>query len=136
MKNFTSRRDGPLASPERLLAAYESLLARSTRMLACVRERDWFALVEEQSCYVVEVESISRAEGAFSLSGEEQGRKADLLERILEQDVEIRRSLLERREELYKLLGMSRRKRDLARSYGVREFPGPGGGSRPGKGHP
>jgi len=131
VKNFVS---GPLASPERLLAAYESLLARSTRMLACVREQDWPSLVEEQSRYVIEVDSLSRSEGSLSLSGEEQRRKAELLERILEQDMEIRRRLMDRREELSKLIGVSQHKRDLARSYGARGFTPPGGGL-PGKGH-
>lgn len=110
----------PVLSAERLLASYASLLARSSRMLACMHERDWFSLVEEQSCYVIEVDSLAKAEGSLRLSNEECERKAELLERILEQDMEIRRGLLERREELQKLIGVSQRKRDLARSYGVR----------------
>ena len=109
----------PIASPERLLAAYSNLLARSTRMLACVRERDWFTLVEEQTCYVIEVDALSKAENAIPLGDEERRRKATLLEQLLEQDIEIRRGLLERRDELEKLMGVSQRKRNLARSYGV-----------------
>lgn len=107
-------------SPERLLAAYASLLARSSRMLACVREQDWFSLVEEQSSYVIEVEFLSRVEGNLVLSGEQRERKTVLLERILEQDIEIRRGLLERRAELEKLIGVSQSRRNLVRSYGVR----------------
>lgn len=120
MRDFYSMEGNPLNSPERLLAAYAALLARSTRMLACVREQDWFTLAEEQSCYVVEVESLSRVEGAIQLSDEERDRKAELLECILEQDMEIRRRLLERRNELQKQIGVSQCKRDLTRSYGVR----------------
>lgn len=112
--------EGAPMSADRLLAAYANLLARSSRMLACMHERDWFSLVEEQSSYVIEVESLSKAEGNLELSTEQRERKAELLERILEQDMEIRRGLLERREELQKLIGVSQRKRDLARSYGVR----------------
>ncbi|AMX03160.1 flagellar protein FliT [Microbulbifer thermotolerans] len=110
-----------LNSPQRLLAAYESLLARSTRMLACVREHNWFELVEEQSCYVVEVELISKAESAIKLSEAEKEHKAKLLEKILEQDMEIRQRLIERRNQLQKQMGTAQRRRDLARSYGVRK---------------
>lgn len=116
--NYSDGGEAP-SSPEGLLAAYADLLARSSRMLACMQRQDWFSLVEEQSSYVIEVESLSRAELKLSLSDAQRERKATLLERILEQDIEIRRGLLERREELQKLIGVSQRKRDLVRSYGV-----------------
>lgn len=112
--------EGEPSCPAGLLAAYANLLERSSRMLACMHRQDWFSLVEEQSRYVIEVESLSKAEGNLDLSENERERKAALLERILEQDIEIRRGLLERREELQKLIGVSQRKRDLVRSYGVR----------------
>ncbi|MCX2780133.1 flagellar protein FliT [Microbulbifer thermotolerans] len=119
MKALNSIEGNPLNSSERLLAAYESLLARSTRMLACVREHDWFELVEEQSCYVVEVEFIAKAEGAIDLNEAEKEHKAELLEKILRQDLEIRQRLFKRKEELQKQMSVAQCKRDLARSYGV-----------------
>lgn len=111
--------DSPLSAPERLLAAYANLLARSSRMLACVREQDWFALVEEQSCYVIEVEAIAKAEAGIELSEAQKEYKADLLEKILEQDLEIRQRLLKRRSELQKQIEVAQRRRNLARSYGA-----------------
>ncbi|WP_323846717.1 flagellar protein FliT [Microbulbifer magnicolonia] len=108
-----------LNSPEWLLAAYAKLLQRTSRMLACVDEKDWFTLVEEQSCYVIEVEFLSRAEANLALSGAQKERKAALLEQIIEQVMEIRSSLLARREELRRQIDVSQRKRDLVRSYGV-----------------
>ncbi|ARB46722.1 flagellar protein FliT [Alloalcanivorax xenomutans] len=104
-------------TPEGVLVSYETLLARSTRMLACVRQKDWDALVDEQSRYVLEVDRLSRIERDLSFNVEEQERKAALLERILEQDLEVRRCLMARRDELDQLLGTSRRRQDLHRTY-------------------
>ena len=108
----------PLNSPARVLAAYTSLLARSSRMLACVREHDWFNLVEEQTCYAIEVDAIASAEEGMEFTAGDRQRKAELLEQILEQDLEIRRRLRQRQDELQQLIGTSQRKRDLSRAYG------------------
>ncbi|WP_299595854.1 flagellar protein FliT [uncultured Microbulbifer sp.] len=110
--------DNPLTSPARVLAAYTSLLARSSRMLACVREHDWFNLVEEQTCYAIEVDAIASAEAGMAFSESERQRKAELLEQILEQDLEVRKGLRQRQDELQQLIGTSQRKRDLSRTYG------------------
>ncbi len=105
-------------SAEQVLLAYEALLARSGRMLDCVRRHDWETLVEEESHYLVDVEQLSDRESDTVLDAGQQARKAMLLERILDRDLEIRRCLVARREELAALIGSSRRKRDLRRSYG------------------
>ncbi|MFD1215470.1 MULTISPECIES: flagellar protein FliT [Microbulbifer] len=119
MKKFHIVDDSPLNTPERLLAAYANLLARSTRMQAWVREHDWFNLVEEQTCYAIEVDAIARAEAQLDLNENEIRRKADLLEQILELDLDIRQRLRERQGELQELIGTSQRKRDLSRAYGT-----------------
>ncbi|TLM79985.1 flagellar protein FliT [Microbulbifer harenosus] len=119
MKNHHIVDDSPLTTPSRLLAAYANLLARSTRMLTWVKEHDWFNLVEEQTCYAIEVESIAAAEVNITLSDDERRRKLLLLEQIVEQDLEIRRRLRERQGELRQLIGTHQRKRNLSRSYGV-----------------
>lgn len=105
------------AEAERLLACYEALLERSTRMLAKAREEAWEALIEEESRYVQEVERLAREDQGQALDAAQRERKADLLERILEQDMEVRRHLVARRDELGELIGNSRRKRDLERAY-------------------
>lgn len=108
----------PAASDaERLLAAYEALLERSSRMLAKAREEAWDALIEEESRYVLEVERLAREDQGQGLDPAQRERKASLLERILEQDMEVRRHLVARRDELGELIGNSRRKRDLERAY-------------------
>lgn len=105
-------------SAEQVLLAYEALLARSGRMLDCVRRQDWDALMEEEAHYLVDVEQLSNRERDTHLDTTQQARKALLLEGILERDLEIRRCLVARREELAGLIGTSKRKRDLRRSYG------------------
>lgn len=108
-------------SADQVLLAYEALLARSGRMLDCVRRQDWDALMEEEAHYLVDVEQLSNRERDTHLDTPQQARKALLLEGILECDLEIRRCLVARREELAGLIGTSKRKRDLRRSYGPQE---------------
>lgn len=119
MSNIKSR-SGAL-SAEQVLLAYEALLARSGYMLDCVRRHDWDALVEEEAYYLVDVEQLSTRERDTVLDAAQQARKALILERILDRDLEIRRCLMARREELAGLIGTSQRKRDLQRSYGPQE---------------
>ncbi|MTI50222.1 MAG: flagellar protein FliT [Alcanivorax sp.] len=119
MTELESRRRA--LSAEQVLLAYEALLARSGRMLDCVRRHDWDGLMGEEAHYLVDVEQLSSRERDTALDASQQARKADLLERILERDLEIRRCLVARRDELAGLIGTTKRKRDLRRSYGPQE---------------
>lgn len=109
-----------------LLEAYEALLARSSRMLDAVRSADWDALIRQESEYIVQVDRLRHMDTELSLDGEALEYKAELLERILEQDLEIRRSLLARRDELDQLIGSSRQKLALSRTYGPQQGSSPG----------
>ncbi|MBE0488992.1 MAG: flagellar protein FliT [Halomonas sp.] len=104
-----------------LLSAYESLLANSTQMLASVRSADWDSLVEQELQYVVQVDRLKRLDAEQPLEGQCADRKAALLESILEQNLEIRQRLIERREELRQLIGSSRRQLALSRAYGPQQ---------------
>ncbi|MCQ3828344.1 flagellar protein FliT [Microbulbifer elongatus] len=119
MKNKLSVGEVALSSPAAILAGYAALLARSSRMLAYVHARDWFNLVEEQTSYAIEVETLANAESEFELNDHERKRKMELLEQILEQDLEIRQRLEQRQNELHELIGTNTRKRDLSRAYGT-----------------
>lgn len=107
------------ASQQEVIAVYEALLARSELMLASAREADWTSLVDQEADYVQRVERLSRLEVEPSLDRASQMRKADLLERILENDLEVRRHLIQRRDELGELIGTSRRQQSLQRAYGA-----------------
>ena len=100
-----------------VIAEYEQLLVRSTQMLGLAREGDWARLVEEESAYVVAVETLKHSDANGSLDARGMTRKAKVLERILEQDVETRRRLEARREELSELIGGNRRQLNANRAY-------------------
>lgn len=106
-----------MTAASEVLAGYERLLHRSARMLSWAREGEWANLVQEESVYVVAVEDLKRLEVGCEMDRDNLQRKADLLERILEQDAEIRQRLESRRDELSELIGNTRRRRDLSRAY-------------------
>lgn len=106
-----------MTAANEVLAGYERLLQRSARMLGWAREGEWANLVQEESIYVVAVEDLKRLEVDCEMDRANLQRKADLLERILEQDAEIRQRLESRRDELSELIGNTRRRRDLSRAY-------------------
>ncbi|MCG7598619.1 flagellar protein FliT [Halomonas sp. McH1-25] len=108
-----------MTAANEVLAGYERLLQRSARMLAWARQGEWAHLVQEESVYVVAVEDLKRLEGGCVLDREGTQKKADLLERILEQDAEVRQRLEIRRDELSGLIGDTRRRRDMSRAYGA-----------------
>ncbi|ATJ84640.1 flagellar protein FliT [Halomonas beimenensis] len=101
-----------------IIAGYEALLAISEAMLAAARDADWPTLVEQETDYVRRVERLSRLDAEHPLDEHRQRRKAELLERILDNDLEVRQRLIRRRDELGELIGTSRRQRDLQRAYG------------------
>ena len=119
MTELESRRRA--LSAEQVLLAYEALLARSGRMLDCALRHDLDGLMGEEAHYLVDVEQLSSREQDTALDASQRARKAELLERILERDLEIRRCLVARRDELAGLIGTTKRKRDLRRSYGPQE---------------
>ena len=100
-----------------VISGYEALLERSSRMVSFACEEDWSRLLEEEADYVVEVERLSRLEAHQTLDAAHRERKALLLERILEGDLEIRRRLNKRRDELGALLNASQRKRSVDSAY-------------------
>lgn len=106
------------ASAVAVIDGYQYLLECSERMLFLAREADWPALLDLEASYVQQVEHVSELDAQHSLAEAGQRRKAMLLERILENDREIRQCLAHRRDELGELIGTSQRQRDLQRAYG------------------
>ncbi|RAH36595.1 flagellar protein FliT [Halomonas sp. SL1] len=112
---MTSARE---ASAEAVIDGYQDLLERSERMLALAREADWSALVEQETGYVQQVARVAELDAQHALSDGERQRKAELLEAILGNDMEVRRHLVQRRDELGELIGTAQRRRDLQQAYG------------------
>ncbi|QFU00104.1 Flagellar protein FliT [Halomonas sp. THAF5a] len=113
-----------------LVEYYEALLSRTRHMLSAARDADWPALIDQESTYLVLVEQLAALEAGHPLDAEHRARKATLLEEILENDLEIRTRLIERRDELSELIGAAQRQRKLHRAYDVGEPGHPGQGSR------
>ena len=100
-----------------LLASYEALLSSVEYMHELANAEQWAELIEQRTSYVVLVEQLRELDATVLLDPAAQQRKAELLESILEHDVDIRRRLVARRDELGKLIGVSQRQRDLHRAY-------------------
>ncbi|TDO16763.1 MULTISPECIES: flagellar protein FliT [Halomonas] len=102
-----------------LLDAYERLLARTRLMLDLARDANWPELLNQEIVYLKQVEQVASRDNAQALDTEQQARQASLLEQILENDLEIRQRLINRRNELGKLISASQRQRNLSHAYGV-----------------
>lgn len=106
-----------MVSQASVIESYRQLLLQSQRMLEFARLGDWPNLVLEKSRYVVALEEVARCERQLGVEGGDRLRRASLLEQILEMEVEIRGCLLARRDELGRLIGVSRRQLELNRTY-------------------
>lgn len=108
---------GNKASQQAVLTSYEALLSRVEHMHELANAEQWAELIDQRTHYVILVEQLRDLDATIMLDAASQQRKAELLERILEHDVDIRRRLVARRDELGKLIGVSQRQRDLHRAY-------------------
>ncbi|WP_192036519.1 flagellar protein FliT [Halomonas sp. YLGW01] len=113
-----SRQHSPQAI---VIAGHEALLRRTSRMLSLANAKEWTALVDEESRYLLDVERLARFEADVALDDEGRARKAQLLEQVLEQSMEVRRRLIERRDELGRLIVSGEKKRQVGRAYRAQE---------------
>ncbi|MDI5922828.1 flagellar protein FliT [Halomonas sp. LR5S13] len=110
---------GEPSSQQALVEEYEALLSRTRLMLDSARDADWPALVDQESTYIMQVKQVAKLDAERHLDANQRARKAEILEQILENDLEIRERLIERRDELGKLISASQRQRNLRHAYGV-----------------
>lgn len=100
-----------------LLDTYVELLSRAAQMHLLASNEQWAELIEQRTHYVMLVDKLRELDERLELDEQGKTQKAELLERILEHDVEIRRRLVNRRDELGKLIGVSQKQRELHRAY-------------------
>lgn len=105
------------SAQQTLLNNYEALLSRVEHMHELANAEQWAELIDQRTSYVILVDQLRELDATVELDSTAQQRKAELLENILEHDVDIRRRLVARRDELGKLIGVSQRQRDLHRAY-------------------
>lgn len=104
-----------------LLDAYATLLDSAAHMHELASAGQWAELIEQRTQYVMLVDKLRHLDAGVSLDADGQQRKAELLERILEHDVKVRRQLVARRDELSKLIDVSEGERRLHRAYGPQQ---------------
>lgn len=106
-------------TPEQLLARYEQLLGRSHRMLEWAKLGQWEDLLSEEVRYVEDVQRLASLEPSRELGPDQLQHRLDLMEKILECNLDVKRCLEARRDEIGELINLSRRQGELGRSYGV-----------------
>ncbi|MEQ6887192.1 flagellar protein FliT [Halomonas sp. CS7] len=116
---------GEPTGQQALVEKYEALRWRTRRMLDSAREADWPTLIDQQESYLLQVDQLAMLEAERQLDAAHRARKATLLEEILENDLEIRERLIERRDELGELIGTTQRQRKLRHAYDVGAQPPP-----------
>lgn len=106
-------------TPAELLARYEQLLECSRRMLELARLGQWSELLDEEARYVEDVQKLARVQPDRVLAQEEMQNRLELMERILECNLDVKRYLEARRDEIGELITLSRRQGELGRTYGA-----------------
>lgn len=106
-----------LKTGQDVVRQYEELLALSDQMIAEADAEDWEQLIADQVTYVSQVEALRAVEADITLSDTQAKAKFAALRRILEQDRDIRERLLNRREQLGRLLSQAGNQRKVARAY-------------------
>lgn len=121
MGNLISEtKDQPVVfSPDELLAKYEQLLAQSRRMLELAGVAQWDELLDEEARYVENVQKLAHIQPDRALTPDELESRLNFMEQILECNLEVKRHLETRRDEIGELINLSRRQGVLGRTYGV-----------------
>jgi len=107
-----------------LIDTYAALLDSVMHMHQLADNGQWAELIEQRTHYVMLVEKLRELDASVTLDASAQQYKAELLEAILEQDVEIRQQLIARRDELGRLINVSQRQRNLHRAYAPHQARG------------
>ncbi len=100
---------------------YEQMSTLSTMMVEAARTKDWERLVDLEQ-QVAALRNRLMAEDGSNLSDSERVSKAALIQRILDDDAEIRRHTEPWMEHVRKFLGDSTRQRQVEKAYGAGGF--------------
>ena len=108
-----------LPMPSQIISRYEEICALSAQMVAAARANDWDRLVELEHSVAALRDCLLREDDNSALDDAEREAKARMIQRILEDDAEVRRHTEPWMDDLRRLLGGAAKKRQLARAYGV-----------------
>ncbi|TDB01957.1 flagellar protein FliT [Halomonas marinisediminis] len=106
-------------TPIDVLRRYERLCELTREMRTRARESAWEELIDLQTHYVESVAGLAESEKGLSFDIAQAERKVELLEEILENDLEVRQHLVERREVLGRQMQGTRNRQSLEQAYGA-----------------
>lgn len=109
-----------MSDSEGVLHLYGSVSAKTGQMLEAAQRGDWDRLVElEKDCRAL-IDALKHAdEGTCPADPDYIRRKAELIRKVLADDVEIRKHTEPWMERLQALLGSARQMHKLERAYGA-----------------
>lgn len=103
------------------IAIFEQMSALSAKMVEAARTKNWDDLVSLEASVVTLREAL-KAEPDASLPPEQTALKATLIQRILDDDAEVRRHTEPWMEHVRQFLGDGARKRQVEKAYGANQF--------------
>ncbi len=101
------------------ISMYQEMSALSAQMVDAARANDWDRLVTLEHSVAILREALQRDDDNGSLSEAERDIKTRLIQRILEDDAEVRRHTEPRMEQVRQFLGNAARKSRVERAYGA-----------------
>jgi flagellar protein FliT len=103
------------------IAKFQEMSALSARMVEAARAQDWEQLVSLEKA-VAQLRDALASDDNSTLDIQERAAKAALIQRILDDDAEIRRHTEPWMEHVRGLLGGSARQRQVEQAYGAARF--------------
>ena len=101
------------------ISRYEEICALSAQMVAAARANDWQRLVALEHDVASLRDALMQDDDNSTLSDAERENKARMIQRILEDDAEVRRHTEPWMDDLRRFLGGTAKKRQVERAYGV-----------------
>lgn len=98
---------------------YQEMSALSARMVEAARANDWDSLIALEKSVVALRLSLANDDDNTRLSPEELELKRSLIQRILDDDAEIRRHTEPWMEQVRQFLGGNRRRKQVESAYGA-----------------
>lgn len=96
---------------------YKEMSALSAKMVAAAQANDWEHLVALEESVALLRDTLMAEDDNANLAPEERVRKAELIQRILDDDAEVRCHTEPWMEHVRQFLGNSARRRDVQRAY-------------------
>ena len=85
-----ARKDRSAPAPQQLLGYYQAIERASSEMLCAAREGDWDRVVRLEGACAVLISQLKHAAAQASLDREETREKRRIMQRILQNDAQIR----------------------------------------------